>query len=203
MRQGFIAAALGVAALFAVSSVQAAAAPKAAPAAAFPKIAVVDLQAVVTNCQRGKDAIVLLKQEKAKLQPEADDRQAKVKALKDQLDKMTDSKSSDYQKLLSQYQDAQSQLDQYTKEASAMLEQHQEQMFGPIRDELIGKVLGQYVQENHVDILLSRNLGAAMYSTPAYDISAAVVAAMDKDWAETQKAAAAAPTAAPAATTKH
>ncbi|MGE5625010.1 MAG: OmpH family outer membrane protein [Bacillota bacterium] len=198
MRQSFIAAMLGVAALIAYSPAYAAKTSTAAAPAAFPKIAVIDLQAVITGCQRGREAMQLLQQKQNELQAQANDRSTKLNALKDQLDK-ADPKSSGYAALQKQFQDGQAEFQDFVNESRQLLQQRNQEALNPIQGEL-QTVLNQYVKERHIDILLTK--AGAPYASEAYDVSTDVISAMDKDWAAIQKAAPA-PTPAPAASTKH
>lgn len=196
MRQGFIAAAIFAAGLIGLSPAQAA----TTSATTGPKIAVVDLNAVIENSQRGREATQSLQDEVGKLQAEAKDKNDKRKAYKDQLDK-SNSKSADYKKLLKQFQDADADFQNYVNESRQLIEQRRQEALQPIQQEL-GTVITQFVKDNNVDILLSKNPGGAIFSADAYDMTAALTAAMDKDWAALQKAQQAAPTPAPAAATK-
>lgn len=197
MRQGFIAAMLGVAALSAFTPAYAAKASAAPAAAGFPKIAVVDVQGVIAGCQRGREALQALQQKQNELQSQANDRSSKVKALQDQLSKL-DAKASNYADLQKQTQDATSELQDFVTEGRQLLQQRNQELLAPVQNEL-QTVLNQYVKEHHIDVLLAK--GAAIYSSDTYDVSADVVAAMDRDWAALQKANPA-PTPAPAASTK-
>jgi len=187
MRQGFLAAALVATGMLAFSSAQ----------AAEPRMAVVDLQAVIANSHRGQDAKQALQQEVQKLQAQADDKNNKRKAYKDQLDK-ADSKSANYQKLLKQYQDSDNDYQQYLAEGRQLVQQRQQELLAPIQQEL-QTVVGQFVKDNGIDILLNKGSGA-LTATDAYDVTTKVTEAMDKDWSALQKSQA---TAAPAAATKH
>lgn len=189
MRQGFLAAAIVVAGMSVFSSVQA--------ASAEPKIAVVDLQQVIANSHRGQEATQALKAEVQKLQAQADDKNNKRKAYKDQLDK-ADSKSANYAKLLKQYQDSDNDFQQYVGESRQLIQQRQQELLAPIQGEL-QTVVTQFVKDNGIDILLSKGAGA-LTVTDAYDVTTKVTEAMDKDWAALQKSQA---TAAPGAATKH
>ncbi|HEY1992273.1 MAG TPA: OmpH family outer membrane protein [Gammaproteobacteria bacterium] len=200
MRQGFIAAAAFAAGLSLLSPANAATKSHTA-AAASPKIAVVDLQAAVARSQRGSEAGKLLKQKQDDLQAQATDLADKRKALKDQLDK-ADAKSSNYATLQKQYQDADQAFQAYVSDARQLLQQRQAELLQPIQDEL-QTVVPQFVKEQHIDILLVRGAGVLTASEP-YDVTADLTAALDKDWAQMQKAAATAPaTPAPSASTKH
>ncbi|HET7176073.1 MAG TPA: OmpH family outer membrane protein [Gammaproteobacteria bacterium] len=187
MRHGFLAAALVAAGLFVFSSAQA--------ASAGPKIAVVDVQAVITNSHRGQEAKEALQSAATQYQTQAglDDKRKKALALKDQLDK-TDSKSANYKKLLTQYQDSYGELQQGANEIQQLLQKRQQELLQPIEQEL-QTVIAQYVKDNGIDILL--NKGASVISaSDAYDVTTSVTEALDKDWAQLQK------TSAPAASTK-
>jgi outer membrane protein len=186
MRQGFLAAALVAAGMFVFSSTQA--------AAGSPKIAVVDLQQVITGSHRGQEAQAALKQEVDKLQAQAEDKNNKRKAYKDQLDK-ADSKSADYAKLLKQYQDADNEFQSYVGESRQLIQQRQQELLQPIQQEL-QNVVNRFVKDNNIDILLSKG-GGALTATEAYDVTTKVTEAMDKDWAALQKSS-----PAPAASTK-
>ena len=196
MRQGFIAAATFAAGLSLLSPANAATKSHSTSAAA-PKIVVVDLQAAVARSQRGSEAGKLLKQKQDDLQAQANDLAEKRKALKDQLDK-ADAKSSNYATLQKQYQDADQAFQAYVTDARQLLQQRQAELLQPIQDEL-STVVPAFVKDQHIDILLTRG-GGVLAASDAYDVTADLTAAMDKDWAQMQKAAA---TAAPAASTKH
>lgn len=190
MRQGFFAAALVAAGMLTLSPAQAA-------SSASPKIDVVDLQQVIANSHRGQAANQQLQQDVAKLQAQADDKNNKRKAFKDQLDK-ADSKSANYQKLLKQYQDANTEFQTYVNESRQLIQQRQQELLQPIQQEL-QTVVSQYVKDNGIDILLSKGAGA-LTVTDTYDVTSSITEAMNKDWDALQKSQA---TAAPAATTKH
>jgi Skp family chaperone for outer membrane proteins len=206
MRQGFFAAAALAAGLFALSPAQAAtkSTHSTSSGGTSPKIAVVDVQAVITGCQRGREAMAQLQQKQTDLQNQANDMNEKRKAYKDQLDK-ADQKSADYQKLLKQYQDEDNQFNSFVSDSRQLLQKRQQELLEPIEQEL-QTVVSQYFKDNHIDILLGKNAGALMFTDP-YNITPGVISAMDKDWAVLQKSqpapAAASHTQAPAATTKH
>lgn len=204
MRQGFIAAATFAAGLSLLSPANAATAKShAASAPAFPKVAVIDVQGVLSGCQRGREAVQSLQQKQTELRTQAKDLKDKRDALKDQVDK-ADAKSSNYATLQKQFQDADSQLQSFLQEGQQLLQERNQEMLGPIQQEL-GSVLNVYVKEHHIDILLGKGGPAgALYAAEPYDATADVISAMDKDWDQIQKTQATAPaTPAPAASTKH
>lgn len=188
MRQGFLAAAVLAAGLFTLSTAQ---------AASSPKIGVVDINAVITNCHRGQQANQVFQQIVEKLRAQLGDLNDKRKAIKDQIDK-TDSKSADYQKLLKQFEDANSIYQQSVAAGNQDVQQRKQDLLQPIQQEMV-QVLDRYARDNHYDIILTKNVGAA-FASDSYDVTSAVTEAMDKDWAELQKAQA---SKAPAAATKH
>ena len=190
MRQGFLAAAFIAAGMLAF--------PPAQAATSGPKMAVVDLEQVIGNSHRGQEANQALKQDYAKLKSAVDDKNSKRKAFKDQLDK-ADSKSSDYQKLLKQYQDSDNDFQQAVAESNQLIQQRRQELLQPIQQELV-QVMGQFAKDNHYDMLFNKNIGGAVYASDAYDATTQLTEAMDKDWAQLQKAQA---TAAPAAATKY
>ena len=205
MRQGFIAAAAFAAGLLALSPAQAAATKSThstGSGGTSPKIAVVDVQAVITGCQRGREAVAALQQKQNDLQTQANDMNEKRKAYKDQLDK-ADQKSADYAKLLKQYQDEDNQFNSFVSDSRQLLQTRQQELFGPIEQEL-QTVVTQYFKDNHFDILLGKTAGSVLVSDQ-FNVTQGVIDAMDKDWAVLQKTqpAPAAATPAPAATTKH
>ncbi len=189
MRQGFLAAAFIAAGMLVLSPAQAA-------STSAPKLGVVDLEQVIGNCHRGQEADQVLKQDYAKLKASVDDKNSKRKAFKDQLDK-TDSKSADYSKLLKQYQDSDNDYQQYVSESNQMIQQRRQELLQPIQQELV-QVMTQFAKDNHFDILLNKNIGGAVYASDSFDSTTQLTEAMDKDWAQLQKAAA---TAAPAGST--
>jgi len=195
MRQGFIAAMLGVAALVSYSPAYAA---KTAAGSEGPKIGVVDLQTVIGNSHRGQQANQALQAKVQELQAQANDKNSKRQALKDQLDK-ADPKSSGYVALQKQFQDADSEFTDFVQESRQLIEQRRQELLQPIQQEL-GKVLDQFAKDNRYDILLAKGSGA-LTNSDAYDVTTGVTEAMDKDWAALQKTAPA-PTPAPAASTK-
>ncbi len=197
MRQGFIAAAAIVAGLIAFSPAQAATSTSA-KSAGVPKIAVIDLQAVIQKSKRGQDAMQVLQQKQNELQAQADDLNNKRKAMKDALDK-SDAKSSDHDKLLKQFTDADQAWQNFVGEARQLLQQRQQELLQPVQQEL-GQVVTQYTKDNHIDILLTKSIPGAISVTDAYDVTNGVTVAMDKDWASQPKPAPAA-TPAPAAST--
>lgn len=176
MRYGFIAAGLLAAGLFAGTSVQ---------AAEGPRIAVVNLQEVVGASQAGQDANKQLQGITQKLQGELKDKQQKMQVLKDQLDK-ADSKSTDYAKLQKNYQDSQSDLQQFVMMGRQDLEQRRQELLQPIEQEL-SKVIEEYGKAHHYDIILSQGAGA-VFANPKYDVTKGVTTALDADWAKQQKA---------------
>ncbi|HEY1772081.1 MAG TPA: OmpH family outer membrane protein [Gammaproteobacteria bacterium] len=202
MRQGFFAAAAFAAGLLALSPAQAASKSthSASTGSSSPKIAVVDVQAVLKGCQRGREAFAVLTQKQSDLEAQAKDMNEKRKAYKDQLDK-ADQKSSDYPKLLKQFQDEDTQYSTFVNDSRQLLQQRQQELFQPIEQEL-QTVVTQYFKDNHIDILLGGGAGSVLV-TDQYNATQGVIDAMDKDWAVIQKsqpAPAAAP--APAASTK-
>lgn len=196
MRQGFIAAAAFAAGLSLLSPANAATKSHAA-SAEMPKIVVVDLQQVVARSQRGTEASQIFKQKQEDLQAQANDMAAKRKTLKDQLDK-ADAKSSNYAALQKQFDDADQAYQAFVTDARQLLQQRQNELLQPIQDEL-QHVVPQFVKDNHIDILLNRG-GGVLSASDQYDMTAELITAMDKDWAQLQKEQA---TPAPAATTKH
>lgn len=202
MRQGFIAAVVFAAGLSVLSPANAATGKShSAAAASMPKIAVVNLQDAVLHSQRGEEVAKALKQKQDDLQSQANDLADKRKALKDQLDK-ADAKSPNYATLQKQYSDADQAFQAYVGDARQLLQQRQAELLQPIQDEL-QTVVPQFVKDKHIDILLQRGAGV-LTASEAYDVTADLTAALDKDWAQIQKSPPAAPaTPAPAATTKH
>lgn len=201
MRQGLIAAVVFAAGLSVLSPADAATSKSHSTAAAgVPKIVVVNLQDAVLRTQRGQEAARVLKQKQDELQAEANDLTDKRKALKDQLDK-ADAKSPNYATLQKQFNDADQAAQAYVTEARQLYQQRQAELFQPIQDEL-QTVVPQFVKDNHIDILLQRGAGVLMV-TDAYDMTAQLADALDKDWAQLQKNQATAPvTPAPSASTK-
>ena len=199
MRQGFFAAAAFAAGLLALSPAQAATTKTKSAGYVAPRISVVDLQAVLANSHRGQEATQALQQKAGELRNQANDLNDKRKAFKDQLDK-ADPKSADIPKLTKQYQDADASYQSFVQEGNQLIEQRRQELLQPIQQELI-TVVNQFTKANHIDILLSKG-NAALSVTDAYDVTAGVIEAMDKDWAELQKAAPAPSTPAPAASTK-
>lgn len=189
MRQGFIAAALAVAGLIAVTP---------AFAAGVPKFGVVDIDSVVKNShryQQGQNDIQLIQN---KLQSEVNDKSDKLKALKDQMDK-TDPKSADYQKLSGQFADARDDFQQFVNSSQQQLAQYNQRLQNESIKEF-NKVLTIYAKSKGYDMIFLKGTGTA-YSTDAYDVSTDVLQALDKDWDQLKKDAASTP--APAASTKH
>jgi Skp family chaperone for outer membrane proteins len=202
MRQGFFAVAALAAGLFALSPAQAAtkSTHAASTGGTSPKIAVVDVQAVLKGCQRGREAFAVLTQKQNDLQAQAQDMNEKRKTYKDQLDK-ADAKSSDYQKLLKQYQDEDTQFNTFVNDSRQLLQQRQTELLQPIEQELQA-VVTQYFKDNHIDILMGGNAGSVLV-TDQYNATQGVIDAMDKDWATLQKSQPApAATPAPSASTK-
>jgi len=201
MRQGFIAAVAFAAGLSMLSPADAATSKShSAAAPGVPKIAVVNLQDAVVRSQRGQEVAKVLKQKQDELQSEANDLTEKRKALKDQLDK-ADAKSSNYATLQKQFNDADQAAQAYVTEARQLYQQRQAELLQPIQDEL-QTVVPQFVKDNHIDILLQRGAGV-LTSSDAYDVTAQLTDALDKDWVQLQKNQATAPaTPAPAASTK-
>ncbi|MGH8306638.1 MAG: OmpH family outer membrane protein [Gammaproteobacteria bacterium] len=176
MRYGFIAAGVLAASVFAMTSVQAAEAPR---------IGVVNLQEVIGKSKAGMDANQQLQGTMQKLQGEAKDKQQKMQVLKDQLDK-ADSKSAGYANLQKNYQNSQNDLQQFVMMGRQDLEQRRQELLQPIEQELT-KVIDAYGKEHHYDIILSQGAGA-VYAATKYDVTKGVIAALDADWAKQQKA---------------
>lgn len=202
MRQEFIAAAVFAAGLGLLSPAQAAGSRPAASADG-PRIGVVDFQQVINSSHRGQAANEEFKKLYSDLNAQLEDRKKKLLDVKTQLDK-ADSKSPDYQKLLKSYEDGQQELQQVAGTMQQDLNQRRQELLVPIQQELVGAdgnggVLKRFAKDSHYDIIFTKG-GAAAYASDAYDVTSALVEAMDKDWAELQKAQAATP--APAATTK-
>jgi outer membrane protein len=176
MRYGFLAAGMLAASLFAVTSVQAAEAPR---------IGVVNLQEVIANSQAGQQANKDLQGIVKKLQDQANDKNSKLTVLKQQLDK-ADPKSSGYPQLQKSYNDSRNDLQQFVLMGRQDLEQRRQELLQPIDQEL-GKVLTQYAKTHHYDIILSKDAAGAIYANEKYDVSKGVTAALDKDWPQFQK----------------
>ncbi len=191
MRQGFIAAALAAAGLLALSP---------AYAAGAPKFGVIDLNTVITKSHRFQQGAVEIQNLGSKLQGQFDDKSNKFKAIKDQLDK-TDSKSADYQKLSGQLQDARDDAQQFFNSSQQEIQQDTQQLRQHVGDELV-KVLGIYAKSKGYDMIFVKGSGT-VYASDSYDVTTDVLAALDKDWDQLQKTMPAAPTPAPAASTKH
>jgi Skp family chaperone for outer membrane proteins len=200
MRQGFIVAALLAASLFILSPAQAAK-TASKPAAGSPKIGVIDLNNIFKNSTHGQQFANELEQSKQKLMPGAKDREDKMKAAKEALDK-ADSKSADYDKLLKAWDDAQKDYQNYLTEANQELSQQNQNMVGEFQ-KVLAPVLEKYSKDNHFDLILIKGGGVA-FASEAYDISTPVAAALDKQWDDVvkQQAPPAATTPAPAAATK-
>jgi outer membrane protein len=195
MRQGFIAAAVLAAGLALLSPVQAAT-KSSTSAAGAPKIGIVNLQQVINDSTPGKLASDQLNKLAADLRGQIDDRKKKLLDVKTQLDK-ADAKSDSYQKLLKAYEDGNGELQQFSNMSQQDYNQRQQELLGPIQQEL-GKVLDTYGKANRYDIILSRSVQGAVFASDAYDVTAELTAAMNKDYDAQQKAQA---TPAPAATT--
>lgn len=176
MRYGFIAAVLAAVSLPVSATLRAAEAPR---------IGVVDLQQVIVKSERGQEANQKLQGIAKGLESAINDRRQKVLVIKEQLDK-ADSKSADYQKLLKNYQNSLNDFQQFVAMNRQDLEARRQELVTPIEQEL-GRVLNQYAQAHHYDIVLSKNAAGAVYTNGKYDITQGVIAAMDKDWARVQK----------------
>jgi len=66
------------------------------------------------------------------------------------------------------------------------MEQRRQELLQPIEQDL-GKVLNQYAQAHHYDIILSKDAAGAVYANGKFDVSRGVTAALDKDWPEFKK----------------
>lgn len=176
MRYGFIAASVLAAGVLAVTSVQ---------AAEVPRIGVANLQEVIATSQAGQDAHKQLQALQQKLQGDFSDRQQKTLVLKQQLDK-ADSKSADYPKLLKNYEDSRSDLQQFVLMGRQDLQQRNEELLQPVEQEL-GKVLNEYGKTHHYDIILSESAAGAVFASAKYDITKQITTALDQDWAQLQK----------------
>jgi len=105
--------------------------------------------------------------------------------LKQQLDK-ADPKSSNYQQLQKNYNDSRNDLQQFVLMGRQDMEQRRQELLQPIEQDL-GKVLNQYAQAHHYDIILSKDAAGAVYANGKFDVSRGVTAALDKDWPEFKK----------------
>ena len=176
LRYGFFAAGVLAAGLLAVTTAQ---------AAQLPRIGVVNLQEVIANSQAGQQANKELQGIVKKLQAEANDKNSKLTVLKQQLDK-ADPKSSNYQQLQKNYNDSRNDLQQFVLMGRQDMEQRRQELLQPIEQDL-GKVLNQYAQAHHYDIILSKDAAGAVYANGKFDVSRGVTAALDKDWPEFKK----------------
>jgi Skp family chaperone for outer membrane proteins len=190
MRQGFIAAAFVAAGLIASTP---------AFAAGAPKFAVVDINQVVTKSHRFQQGNAEIQAMRGKLQGQFDEKNNKYKTLKDQLDK-ADAKSADYKKLSDQVSDARDDAQQFLNDSQEQLNQYNQQLRQSVADEF-QKVLSIYAKSKGYDMVFMKGSGAA-YASDSYDVSTEMLQALDRDWDQLQKNAPA-PTAAPAASTKH
>ena len=176
LRYGMFAAGMLAAGLLAVSTVQ---------AAEQPRIGVVNLQEVIANSQAGqqanKDLQVILK----KLQAEANDKHNKLTVLQQQLNK-ADPKSSNYRQLQKNFSDSRNDFQQFVLMGRQDVEQRRQELLQPIEQDL-GKVLSQYAQAHHYDIILSKSAAGAVYANDKFDVSRGVTAALDKDWPQFEK----------------
>ena len=177
MRYGFLTAGLLAASFLVVTSVQ---------AAEGPHIGVVNLQEVIGKSQAGQQANKELQALVSKLQSTVNDRKQKLLVIKQQMD-TTDSKAGNYKQLLKSYQDGQNNLQQLVLMSRQDIESRRQELLQPIDQEL-GKVLNQYAKSHHYDILLSKDAAGAVYSSDTYDVTDGVVEAMNRDWAQMQKA---------------
>jgi outer membrane protein len=176
MRFGFVAAGVLAAGLLAVTTVC---------AAEQPRIGVINLQEVIAKSQAGQQANKELQGIVKKLQAEANDKNNKLTVLKQQLDK-ADPKSSNYQQLQKNVNDSRNDLQQFVLMGRQDVEQRRQELLQPIEQDL-GKVLNQYAQAHHYDIILGKDAAGAVYANDKYDVSRGVIAALDKDWPEFKK----------------
>ncbi|MGH8280394.1 MAG: OmpH family outer membrane protein [Gammaproteobacteria bacterium] len=175
-RYGFIAAGVLAASLLAMTSVQ---------AADTPRIGVVNIGEVIAKSQAGQAASQSLKPVAERIQKDLSDRRAKLGALKTELDK-ADKKSANYQQLLKNYESGVSDYQQFVAQNQDAFNQNRQALLQPIEQEL-GKVLQQYAQDNHYDILLTEDAAGAVYASPKYNVTQGVIAALDKEWATSHK----------------
>lgn len=177
-RYGFVAAGVLAASLLAMTSVQAADAPR---------IGVVNIGEVIAKSQAGQSASQSLKPVADKIQSDINDRRQKLGALKQELDK-ADKKSANYQQLLQNYESNLGDYQQFVAQNQQAFDANRQQLLQPIEQEL-GKVLQDYAKANHFDIILSEDAAGAVYASPKYNVTQGVIAALDKDWAATHKSA--------------
>lgn len=175
-RYGFIAAGVLAAGLLAMTSVQAADAPR---------IGVVNIGEVIAKSQAGQQASQSLKPVADKIQADLNDRRQKLGALKQELDK-ADKKSANYQTLLKNYESGIGDYQQFVAQNQQAFDANRNQLLQPIEQEL-GKVLQDYAKANHYDIILSEDASGAVYASDKYNVTQGVIAALDKDWAATHK----------------
>jgi outer membrane protein len=176
MRYRLFVAGLMAAGLFAGTSLQ---------AAETPRFAVVNLQEVVGTSQAGQDANKQLQVIQQKLQSQLKDKQDKMQVLKDQLDK-ADSKSQNYANLQKNFQESQSDAQQFVMMGRQDLESRRQELLQPI-EKVLSKVIQDYGKAHHYDIILSQGAGA-VFANPKYDVTKGVTAALDAEWAKQQKA---------------
>lgn len=159
-----------------------------AMAAGAPRIGVVNLQEVVSNSKPGQEAKSEMQQIVNKLKSQAKDKKQKLDVLQDQFDK-ADAKSKGYATLKKNLQDSQNDYQQFVMMGQQDLEQRRQELLRPIEAEMM-KVINAYGKAHHYDFILSQGAGA-LYAASNHDITRAVIAALDADWARQQKAQAA------------
>ncbi|MDE2234447.1 MAG: OmpH family outer membrane protein [Gammaproteobacteria bacterium] len=180
MRHVFITASLLAAGFLAISTTQAANAPR---------IATVNLQQVLSDSTAGQDAQKDMVALRNKLQGQANDKEQKLKVLQDQI-KTADSKSKDYATLQKSFQDSRNEYQQFVMLGQQELEAQRQQLLQPIEQEMM-RVIDAYGRAHHYDFILSRGAAGAIFAASNYDITDAVTKALNADWAKMKKAQAA------------
>ncbi len=156
-----------------------------AMAAGAPRIGAVNLQEIINNSKPGQDAKAELQNIMQKLQSQAKDKKQKLDVLQDQFDK-ADAKSKGYASLKKNLQDSQNDLQQFVMMGQQDLERRRQELLGPIEAEIM-KVVDAYGKAHHYDFILSQGSGA-LYAASDHDVTKAVIAAVDEDYAKQQKA---------------
>jgi outer membrane protein len=148
--------------------------------AAGPKIAVVKVEYVVMNSQRGKSAKKKLKRIFDKRQKELDKRQNELLELKKQLENPSAMMTKEiFQKKAAEYKTGLMKLQEEFVKNQQELAKQENKLMQPLL-EALDRVLVQQAEAGGYDLVLNWNQHGVLFAKPSHDITQAVLKALDK-----------------------
>ncbi len=156
------------------------------------KLAYVDLQKVMLESERGKEARKSLSDELEKRKKELTQKQDELQRMKDSLEKQSGAITADARnEKEKQYQTRLKDYQRMTSDYQTELQQRDQEFTRSILKDLEELIKGMGEKEKYT-FILEKTQGGLLFASPAADITDKVIAAYN-EWAKTHKAAAAAP----------